>query len=336
MNRVKIGVIGVGKLGIFHLQNLMQILNAEIIGVHDIDFNHGTKMASEYDIEYFKNCTDLLERVDAVTIAVPTISHFEVGLLAMQHGKAAFIEKPIAATIREAKQMVEYSSKNLIPLQIGHIERFNPAFRCLVLEETNPMFIEAHRLASFDLRGSDVAVVLDLMIHDIDLVLTIVNSPIKRIDANGVSVISDSEDIANARIQFENGCVANLTASRISLKKMRKMRLFQQNSYISMDFLIGLTEVYALKELPQNMAATTPIPWGVIEKDGYRKQITYEKKKDEEKNALKAELIAFVDAIQKGNKPIVTGEDGLRALEIADQILQQIKINNHKNSYPVL
>ncbi len=313
----------------------MQILNAEIIGVHDIDFNHGAKIAAEYDIEYFKNCTDLLEQVDAVTIAVPTISHFEVGLMALQYGKAVFIEKPIAATIREAKQMVEYSSKNLIPIQIGHIERFNPAFSCLVLEDTNPMFIEAHRLASFDLRGSDVAVVLDLMIHDIDLVLTIVNSPVKSIDASGVSVISDSEDIANARIQFENGCVANLTASRISLKKMRKMRLFQQNSYISMDFLIGLTEVYALKELPQNMKATTPIPWGVIEKDGLRKQITYEKKMNEEKNALKAELIAFVDAIQNGNKPIVTGEDGLRALEIADQILQQIKINNHKNSYPV-
>lgn len=324
MKQLQIGVAGVGKLGTYHLQNLLQIPSAQLIGIHDIDYEHGKQRAQEYDTQFFESYVDLLDKVDAISIAVPTTSHFDVALQALQKGKPIFIEKPIAATTPEAKELIEIATKNSIPLQVGHIERFNPAFRCLDLDETKPMFIEAHRLASFDPRGSDVAVVYDLMIHDIDLVSTIVKSPIRRIDASGVSVISSSEDIANARIQFENGCVANLTASRMSLKKMRKMRLFQQSSYVSIDFLTGQTEVYSLQDLPENMSATTPIPWGVIERDGTRKQITYKKKKAEEKNALRAELQSFVDAVLNGKQPEVTGEDGVRAMEIADQVLEQI------------
>lgn len=326
VKKVRIGVAGLGKLGTYHIQNFMQIPAAEVTAVHDINKERGNKIAAEFGIAFREEFEDLMDSVDAVSIAVPTSHHSDLASKALAAPKPVFVEKPIAATLAQARELVRLSRENQVQLQVGHVERFNPAFTALRLEKLNPMFIEAHRLASFDPRGSDVAVVLDLMIHDIDLVRTIVGSRVERIDASGVSVISDSEDIANARLQFQNGCVANLTASRISLKKMRKMRLFQQDSYTSMDFLIGHSEVYSLHDLPPSQQGESPIPWGIIEKNGNRRQIKYEKIKAEESNALKAELSAFVACIQRGKNPVVSGEDGLRALEIAEMILEQIQI----------
>ncbi|MEE9169808.1 MAG: Gfo/Idh/MocA family oxidoreductase [bacterium] len=332
MEKIKVGVAGVGKLGTYHIQNFMQIPSASLVAVHDINPERGNKVAEEFGLKYCQAFESLIEEVEAVTIAVPTVNHYELAAQALRSGRSVFIEKPIAATVEEGQELVDLSRKNSALFQAGHIERFNPAFRGLNLDDMNPMFIEAHRLASFDPRGSDVAVVLDLMIHDIDLVNTLVRSPIQRIDASGVSVISDSEDLANARLQFENGCVANLTASRISFKKMRKMRLFQPDSYTSMDLLQGFSEVYRLQNLPKDAPASSPIPWGVIEKNGVRKQISYVKVQAEEKNALKAELQSFVQANLQNERPVVSGEDGLLALQVAQQILDQIKLNHSKVS----
>ena len=325
MQKLKIGIAGVGKLGRYHGQNLLQLPQADLVGVYDINPERGQRVASEFAVDYFPRYEELLAKVDAVTIAVPTSRHFALASEALRAGKAVFVEKPIAATPEEARNLVQLAREKRLPLQVGHIERFNPAIRALEGEELRPLFIEAHRLASFDPRGTDVAVVLDLMIHDIDLTLALVNSPIKQIDASGVAVISESEDIANARIQFENGCVANLTASRISLKKMRKMRLFQPDSYLSLDLLQGLAEIYRLKELPESHGTATPLSWAVIEKDGQRKQIVYDKRQAEDGNALLVELRAFVDAVLHGTEPPVSGEDGLRALEVATEILQRIE-----------
>jgi len=327
LEKLNIGVVGIGKLGRYHGQNLLQIPSVNLVGVHDIDKDRGGRVAEELGVEFYQNYLTLLQNVDAVSIAVPTINHLEISRQALNLKKPVFIEKPIAATLKEAEELVLLAEEQKVQMQIGHVERFNPAFRELDRNLLNPKFIETHRLASFDPRGTDVAVVLDLMIHDIDLTLSIVDNPIKRIDANGVSVISKSEDIANARIQFENGCVANLTASRISLKKMRKMRLFQEDMYISLDLLIGLAEVYQLKALPKDEQVQSPISWGMIEKEGVRKQIAYNKLQSEEENALKLELESFVDSVLHDQAPIVSGKDGLKALKVAYSVLEEIKKN---------
>ena len=324
MKKLKIGIAGVGKLGRYHGQNLLQIPAADLVGVYDIDRERGERIGREFGVRYFPDYGELLRAVDAVTIAVPTRKHFELARQALDAGVAVFVEKPLAATLEEAGNLVRLVRKTGLPFQVGHIERFNPAILALKGEPLRPLFIEAHRLASFDPRGTDVAVVLDLMIHDIDLTLALVDSPVRRIDASGVAVISDSEDIANARIQFENGCVANLTASRISLKKMRKLRLFQRDSYLSLDLLQGLAEIYRLQELPAG-APEVPMSWAVIEKDGRRKQILYDKRQAEDTNALLLELKSFVAAVQTGQPAEVTAEDGLRALEVATEILERIR-----------
>jgi len=331
--KLKIGIAGVGKLGRYHGQNLLQIPAADLIGVYDIDRERGERIGSEFGVRYFSDYGELLKQVDAVTIAVPTRNHYELARQALEAGVAVFVEKPIAATLEEARQLTELVRRKGLPFQVGHIERFNPAILALKGEKLRPLFIEAHRLASFDPRGTDVAVVLDLMIHDIDLTLALVNSRIRRIDASGVAVISDSEDIANARIQFENGCVANLTASRISLKKMRKLRLFQKDSYLSLDLLQGLAEIYRLRELSSDAPVETPISWAVIEKDGKRKQILYDKRQAEDANALLLELKSFVTAVQTGQTPEVSAEDGLRALEVATEILERIRQHRRETEH---
>lgn len=324
MEKLKVGVAGVGKLGRYHGQNYLQVPASLLVGVYDIDETRGNQIARELGVSYFNSYPNLLEQVDAVSIAVPTIKHFDLAKLALENGKSVFIEKPITATVAEASQLVKMATDKKLTLQVGHIERFNPAIRALKNQTLQPMFIEAHRLAPFDPRGTDVAVILDLMIHDIDLILSIVKSPVKRIDASGVAVVSDSEDIANARIQFENGCVANLTASRISLKKMRKLRLFQKNVYLSLDLLLGLAEIYKLETVAADEKPLSPISWGIIEKEGVRKQILYNKIPSEEENALKLELQSFVNSVLNNRPPVVSGEDGLKALEVANSILKEI------------
>ncbi|HDL78465.1 MAG TPA: Gfo/Idh/MocA family oxidoreductase, partial [Bacteroidetes bacterium] len=230
MEKVKIGVVGLGKLGRLHTALLKEISKIDFVGLYDTRLPRMKEVSGEFEVQAFPSLEALLDAVDALVIAVPTQVHAEVALPALHARKHIFIEKPITATLEEADSLLRAAQENAVKIQVGHIERFNPAFLALQDETLMPMFIETHRLASFDPRGTDVAVVLDLMIHDIDLILSLVKSPIEMIDATGVAVASREADIANARIRFKNGCVANLTASRISLKKMRKMRIFQKDA----------------------------------------------------------------------------------------------------------
>ena len=345
MQRVKVGVAGVGKLGRYHALNYKQIPQMELAGLYDVNVELGKKVAAELEVPFFDKYEDLLQHVEAVSVAVPTSAHHRIATQALEQGIHVFVEKPIAATLDEADKLIQCAAQNALILQVGHIERFNPAFRSLVPEELQPMFIESHRLAPFNPRGTDVAVVLDLMIHDIDLILKLVKSPIKQINANGVAIVSRQEDIANARIQFANNCVANLTASRISLKKMRKMRLFQKDAYITMDFIQGVTEIYHLKsyqptqpeeeqwidEKKVDFSEYSPLVWGEVQHNGIKKRIVYEKRQPEQENALKLELQSFIKAIREKTLPPVTGEDGRNALKVAFQILEQI----HSHYYEI-
>ncbi|MBD3375592.1 gfo/Idh/MocA family oxidoreductase [candidate division KSB1 bacterium] len=323
MKRLRVGIIGVGKLGGFHCNVLSQMPDIDLVGIVDVDINIAEQAAKSYHCRAFDTVGDLLNEVDAVGVIVPTIDHFDIASQAIKAGKAVFIEKPIASTIQEAKDLVDLARQHKVLLQVGHIERFNPAIMALEGYDLAPMFIESHRLAPFDPRGTDVAVVLDLMIHDIDIVLSLVDSNVRRIDANGVAVVSDQIDIANARIQFENGCVANVTASRISQKKMRKMRLFQRDSYVSVDFLQKNTELFKIQNQESSDAPSTVI-LGQIEKGSQKRHIIYERPTIPEENAMQTEWKYFKDAIENHKEPFVSGQDGLRALEVAVQITQSI------------
>jgi len=319
-----VGIVGIGKLGQLHAAIYRQIPQVQLAGVYDIDHQKALQFCREWGVPCFEELESLLAAVDALSVTVPTTCHFEVTFRALEAGIHTFVEKPLADQLEEARQLVALAQRRGLTLQVGHIERFNPAFRALEGLPLEPKFIECHRLAFFDPRGTDVAVVLDLMIHDIDLVLTLVDSPIERIDANGVAVVSEQADIANARIQFQNGCVANLTASRMSLRKMRKMRLFQKDAYITMDFLLGQAEIYQLKD-PSEPLNPDYLIWGEIQRNKTRKRIVYRKPQVEEKNALKLELMGFADAILTGSRPPVTGEEGLRALEVACWVMDRIE-----------
>jgi predicted dehydrogenase len=323
MSKLKVGVIGTGHLGSLHAKMLAEIGAANLVGVFDIDKPKAEKVASDTQSKAFPTLEELLSSVQAVSIATTTKSHFDVGQLALNRGVHAFVEKPITETIDQARRLVELADSRGLKLQVGHIERFNPAILALEQLTLRPMFIESHRLAQFNPRGSDVAVVLDLMIHDIDLILSLVKSRVVRIDANGIAVVSEGEDIANARLQFENGCVANVTASRISQSKMRKMRLFQHDAYISIDFLQGLAEVFRLvDEGDPNVKPTMML--GKIDQGKRKRLIVYEQPEVKEVNALKYELELFVRAVQENREPPVTGRDGLQALEVAEEILKKI------------
>ena len=323
MDPLKVGVIGVGHLGSLHAKMYSQIPSVHFVGVYDVDLKRAETLAAEFGIKAFATLDDLLSQVQAVSIATVTQSHYDVAMQVIKRGVHLLIEKPITATIEQAKAVTERAETKGLKLQVGHIERFNPAILALEPYNITPLFIESHRLAQFNPRGSDVAVVLDLMIHDIDLILSLVKSKVTRIDANGIAVISDTPDIANARLQFENGCVANVTASRISQNKMRKMRLFQRDAYISIDFAQGLSEVFRLvdEETP-NLKPTMML--GKIDQGLHKRIIVYEQPEVQEVNALKYELERFVESVQKNTETPVTGYDGLHALEVAQEILHMI------------
>jgi len=316
-------VIGVGHLGALHAKMLADIPGVALTAVFDIDAAKTQKIAAEFHCLPAGTAEDLLSQVDAVTIATPTEAHCVSALGALERGKHVFLEKPITQTIDEAEAICRSASQKGLLIQVGHIERFNPAILALEKYPIAPMFVESHRLAQFNPRGTDVAVVLDLMIHDIDLILSFVRSPVRAVEANGVAVVSDSVDIANARIQFENGCVANVTASRISQRKMRKMRLFQKSGYISIDFSEGIAEVFRLVGEDEPEAKGTMM-LGEIGSGKYKRKIVYEQPEVKEGNALRHELSLFAQAVADGTPPVVSGEDGKRALEVASAIMEKI------------
>jgi len=316
--KLKAGVLGAGHLGKIHLKLLQKSEKYDLIGFYDPDASNGKKVEAEFGYNFFDSLESLINAVDVVDIVTPTLSHYNCAIKAITKGKHIFIEKPITNTVEEAEQIRLLVSENNLRGQVGHVERFNPAFKAVKNDIQFPMFIETHRLAEFNPRGTDVPVVLDLMIHDIDIILSVVKSPVKNITASGVSVISETPDIANARIEFENGCVANLTASRISMKNMRKSRFFQKDAYISVDFLEKLVEVVKMKDAPE-----TPGDFDMVlqNAEGIKKQIYFENPEIAPNNAILDELESFADAINNNTKPIVTLRDGTEALRVAYQII---------------
>lgn len=315
---LKAGVLGAGHLGRIHLRLLKESGEYELVGFHDTNEEHARELEKELGYTFFSDLDELIQAVDVVDVVTPTLSHFEAGKKAIEAGKHLFIEKPITNTVKEAIELVGLAHKHKVKGQVGHVERFNPAFTAVASQIENPMFIEAHRLAEFNPRGTDVPVVLDLMIHDIDAILSVVKSSVKKISASGVSVISETPDIANARIEFENGCVANLTASRISLKNMRKARFFQRDAYISVDFLEKKCEVVKMKDAPQEQGDFDMI---LQNAEGIKKQIYFDNPTVNLNNAILDELESFARAIKEDTTPVVSLEEGTEALRIAKQII---------------
>ncbi|CAM1333100.1 Gfo/Idh/MocA family protein [Tenacibaculum aestuariivivum] len=315
---LKAGVLGAGHLGKIHLRLLQQSKKYELVGFYDPFTKNAKKIAKEFGYKLFDSIDELIDAVDVVDIVTPTLSHFDCAKQAIKKGKHIFIEKPITNTVLEAEAIRTLASQYHIKGQVGHVERFNPAFTAVKNMIDTPMFIETHRLAEFNPRGTDVPVVLDLMIHDIDIILSVVNSKVKNVHASGVSVISDTPDIANARIEFENGCVANLTSSRISMKNMRKSRFFQKDAYISVDFLEKKSEVVRMKEVPEN-----PDEFAMIlqNAEGVKKQIYFDNPEVVENNAILDELESFADAIINKTTPVVSLRQGTEALRVAYMII---------------
>ncbi len=329
-NKIKVAVIGVGHLGRIHAQLYQNVPEAELVGVFDIDREKSEKIASELKVKAFDSLENLWPEVDAVNIVTPTTTHFDLAREALHNQKHVFIEKPVTIKVAQAYDLKNLATQKGLKIQIGHVERFNPAVLALADVPINPVFIEAHRLATFKPRGTDVAVVLDLMIHDLDLILSMVKSEPERISANGVGVISSNIDIANARIEFKNGCVANLTASRISTKKMRKMRIFQKDAYISMDFNEGVSEIFYLEDNDHSLFenGTLALSLGELDLGEIKREIKYNRLKREGVNPLQQELISFVDAIKNNLEPVVSIQDGINALNLAQKVLKEI--NRHQ------
>ena len=327
---LKIGVLGAGHLGNIHLKCIKQIADYELIGFYDPDDNKANAVAKEQGLKRYASASELIDSCDVVDIVTPTISHYDCAAEAIKKSKHVFIEKPIASSPEEASKLIELASEAGVKVQVGHVERFNPAFTAAKDEIQSPMFIEAHRLAEFNPRGTDVPVVLDLMIHDIDVVLSVVGANIRRVHASGVNVVSDTPDIANARIEFVNGAVANLTASRISLKNMRKTRFFQRDAYITVDFLEKVSEVVKMNELDK----IPDDPFALILDLGENKkkrQIIFNKPEIKEINAIVEELSSFKNAIINDSTPAVSIEDGYYALKVAQMVLDKIYENaSHK------
>jgi len=315
---LKVGVLGAGHLGKIHLKLLNQSSKFDLIGFFDPVKENAIKVSKEFGYKFFDTIDELIDAVDIIDIVTPTLNHHLCAKSAIKKGKHIFIEKPITKTVAEAEELRDLAKEYNIRGQVGHVERFNPAFTAVKDKIDQPMFIESHRLAEFNPRGTDVPVVLDLMIHDIDIILSVVNSKVKRINASGVSVISDTPDIANARIEFENGCVANLTASRISMKNMRKSRFFQKDAYISVDFLDKKSEVVKMKDVPKN-----PDEFAMIlqNAEGVKKQIYFENPIIEQNNAISDELESFAEAILNNKTPVVSLYQGTEALRVAQLII---------------
>jgi predicted dehydrogenase len=324
-SRLNVAVIGVGHLGRIHARLWKRIPGAELVGVYDVDPERSESIASELEVGTFSTLEELYGAVDAVSIVTPTSTHAAIAAEALGRGIHCFIEKPITATYEEALRLIELADSRGLTLQVGHVERFNPAFLALGGETLQPMFIESHRLAQFKPRATDVAVVLDLMIHDIDLILHIVGAEVREVRASGVAVVSDSIDIANARIEFANGCVANLTASRISQKQMRKMRLFQKDSYISIDFAEPAVEIFRIGSDRVTHVDVPSIYLGEIEAGTRRRSILYERPEVLPGNAIERELQEFVDAVRNGTPPPVTAAAGAEALRLAEEIIREIE-----------
>jgi predicted dehydrogenase len=319
---LKAGVLGAGHLGKIHLRLLNESDKYNLVGFYDPNKENAAKISTEFGYKAFDTIQELIDAVDVVDIVTPTLSHYDCAIQVIKSKKHVFIEKPISNTVLEAEEIVRLAKENDVKGQVGHVERFNPAFTGVKNKINSPMFIETHRLAEFNPRGTDVPVVLDLMIHDIDAILSVVKSKVINVSASGVSVISETPDIANARLEFENGCVANLTSSRISLKNMRKSRFFQKDAYISVDFLEKKSEVVKMKDAPE-----TPGDFDMIlqNAEGVKKQIYFDNPEIENNNAILDELETFADAINNNTNPVVTLEDGTEALRIAYQIINCFK-----------
>lgn len=320
---LRIGVFGAGHLGKFHLNNWKEIDDVTLVGFYDPDDKNALAVAEKYGLKRYDNVSDLINDCDAIDVIAPTPFHFELCEAALRNGKHVFVEKPLANTMEEARILVKLAKESNVKFQVGHVERFNPAFLSVKDDDLQPMFIEVHRLAQFNPRGTDVSVILDLMIHDIDIILSIVKSNVSYISANGVAVMSDTPDIANVRIEFDNGCVANLTSSRISLKKMRKMRLFQKDAYIGIDFLEKKTEVIRIDSPGEKSVFTFD-----IETNYGKKTIAIANPPIEEVNAIQMELQEFKNAIENNTETPVTVIDGFRAMDVAHQILDKINKRN--------
>jgi hypothetical protein len=322
---LKIGVLGAGHLGKIHIKCIKLTPEFELIGFYDSDPENAALVEAEFGIRRFSSIEELIDAVDVVDIVTPTLSHFDCASQALKKFRHVFIEKPVVTSPEEAMKLIAIASEANVKVQVGHVERFNPAFLAARPFLLNPMFIETHRLAQFNPRGTDVPVILDLMIHDIDIVLSVVKSGIRKINASGVAIVSDSPDIANARLEFDNGCVANLTASRISMKNMRKSRFFQRDAYIAVDFLEKETEIIRLKDLggvvPDPLSMIIDLPGGKGSK-----QIYFDKPEIVPLNAIQTELQSFAQAILTNATPSVTLNDGYLALDIAWRIIE--KVNN--------
>jgi predicted dehydrogenase len=323
LEKLKIGVFGAGHLGKIHIEQLLKIDSVQVVGFFDPNPINAQLALEKFNITRFTNEDDLIKACDALDIVTPTIYHFELAKKIIQYGKHLFIEKPITHTVVEAEILSKMVYEANVKCQVGHVERFNPAFLAIRNQIENPLFIEVHRLAQFNPRGTDVSVVLDLMIHDLDIILSLVKSEIKRIHASGIKVISDTIDIANVRLEFDNGCVANITSSRISLKNMRKMRLFQKDAYVSIDFLNKKNEIVRIKN---NTETKGPLDFAIDMPNGDTKVIAIDSTEALPVNAILLELELFADSILKNTKTPVTVDDGCLAVKLAHEILR--KINN--------
>lgn len=319
---LKIGVFGVGHLGRIHVKLLQNIKHYQVVGFFDPNNSNADKISKEFGIKRFTDFDELIAAIDVADIVTPTITHFKVASKAIQAGKHIFIEKPLASNMEEAQKLVEMVTEKGVKAQVGHVERFNPAFLAVKEIDLKPMFIETHRLAMFNPRGTDVSVVLDLMIHDIDVILSIVKSKVKAIHASGVSIVSTTPDIANARIEFENGCVANVTASRMSLKNLRKTRIFQPNAYVSIDFLEKKSEIVRISESAVSGAGSFELNMG---NEKGKKYILFEKSDAPPVNSIEMELTLFAESILQDKREEVTIEDGYNAMEIAYKISEAIE-----------
>ncbi|HQY19458.1 MAG TPA: Gfo/Idh/MocA family oxidoreductase [Ignavibacteria bacterium] len=326
MHKIKAGLFGLGHLGKTHLKLIKEICNeredVELAGIYDTDTEKNKMLSDENNLDVNSSAEELLKKINTAVIVTPTSTHFELASKCIEQNINTFIEKPVTETTKQAVELLKLADNKDIKIQIGHIERFNPAILSLDSYNISPLFIETHRMSQFNPRGTDVSVVQDLMIHDIDIILNLVKSPVESIHANGASILSEKIDIANARLQFKNGCVANITASRISLNKMRKMRLFQKNAYLSIDFLQNTSEVFRLSDNKDD----TGFAVTEVEQGDKKLKIFYEKPEIPEVNSLKYELNRFFDSIIKDEEPLVTLTDGLQALEVANKIIEEIEI----------